>query len=136
MRYLICGSRDWLWPETIQEFVETLNLDDVVITGGARGADAHAEHFARERGIEVIVEKAEWAKFGKSAGPIRNRRMVLKHRPDKIVAFQRGNSPGTAHMVNTGKAMKLHTVVYHEPDFVRPMSLRQQLLKFRPPDKS
>ena len=52
--------------------------DTVIISGGATGADALAERYAKERNIEMIVMPADWNKYGKSAGPMRNRAMHVK----------------------------------------------------------
>ena len=47
----------------------------VIISGGAKGADALAERYAAERAIELCVFKADWSK-GRSAGPARNTLIV------------------------------------------------------------
>ncbi len=40
---------------------------------------------------------AEWMKYGKAAGPIRNARMLAEGKPDLVVAFPGGR--GTADML-------------------------------------
>jgi len=40
---------------------------------------------------------ADWSRHGKSAGPIRNRQMLIEGRPDIVVAFPGGK--GTANMI-------------------------------------
>jgi hypothetical protein len=64
-----------------------------VITGGARGADTFADLSAIELGYESIIVRADWAKYGKAAGPIRNRQMLDLEpdlEPDLVVGFGRG----------------------------------------------
>ena len=104
MILLICGSRTWRDEGRLFSILDLrteLAMPTKVIVGGAQGADRLAELWARARGIPVAAFKAEWtAHGGKSAGPIRNRRMLLEGRPDMVIAFRMpGVSKGTDHMV-------------------------------------
>ena len=47
-----------------------------IISGGASGADSLAEKYASKKNIELIIHHADWNKFGKKAGPIRNEKIV------------------------------------------------------------
>jgi hypothetical protein len=69
--------------------------DTTIVCGGARGADAHAEHSALLLGLISEVHYANWNKYGKAAGPIRNQAM-LDSGIDKVIAFDGG--PGTLDM--------------------------------------
>lgn len=58
------------------------------------GADRWAEEWAHERGVPVVpfeVTPGEWKTLGKSAGPIRNRRMVDEGVPDLCVRWPGGD---------------------------------------------
>ncbi len=68
----------------------------LLIHGDARGADRLAGEWARERGIEVLACPADWKRYGRGAGPKRNRQMLVEN-PDLVVAFPGGS--GTSHMV-------------------------------------
>jgi predicted Rossmann-fold nucleotide-binding protein len=81
---------------------------DLVIEGGATGADRMARDWAIENGIPFETFNADWATYGKMAGRLRNRRMLFAHRDAIVVAFP-GNS-GTEHCVETAKILK-HTIV-------------------------
>lgn len=81
--------------------VERLGLDHI-IEGGALGADRCAMIWAEVQGIPVTTFSAEWKKYGKAAGPIRNKRMLDEGRPDYVIAFPGGD--GTADMVTQAKA--------------------------------
>lgn len=48
----------------------------VILSGGAKGADALGERYARERGYGLQVYPADWNAHGKAAGPMRNTAMV------------------------------------------------------------
>lgn len=107
MRLLICGSRGWKDPAPLQQTIEqyqrvaaTSNEDLVVIHGGAKGVDLIADRIARDLGIPVIREDAEWRRYGKGAGPIRNQKMLTLHNPDLVIAFRAGGkSDGTDDMI-------------------------------------
>jgi hypothetical protein len=79
----------------------SLKSNLVIIEGGARGADTMARKWAANWGCDCITEKADWDKYGRKAGPIRNREM-MKHKPDLVVAFPGG--AGTADMIEVAEA--------------------------------
>lgn len=101
MKILICGDRNWSNIKIIDEYIKTLPKDTVIIEGGCRGADAIAGFLAKKCGLKVEVYPANWTKYGKSAGPIRNREMLNKGKPDLVVAFHDDidSSKGTKNMV-------------------------------------
>ena len=81
-----------------------------IVSGGARGADTLAERYAKERGCLLVVIKADWDKFGKSAGYRRNEAMhdyIKQFENRACVCFWDGTSKGTQH--NFGLAEKNHT---------------------------
>jgi hypothetical protein len=47
---------------------------------------------------------ADWGTFGKRAGPIRNKQMLEEGKPDLVIAFWDGNSPGTKNMIDQAQA--------------------------------
>lgn len=119
MKVLICGSRGWHDPEPIETIIagydiiaEGANQKLTVIQGGARGADAIAKSLAKSWGAEIITEEANWNKYGKGAGPIRNKKMLEDHNPDVVWAFRTtGKSNGTDDMVKQAKARGIPTFV-------------------------
>src|SRR4029453_8101869 len=68
-----------------------------IITGGARGADQLGYRWAWKHAIRHQVFRADWERFGKSAGIRRNLQMAQEG--DVLVAFWDGQSPGTRHMI-------------------------------------
>ena len=109
MKILVTGDREWDNPLTILDafirFLEDYSLepsDVTVIHGDARGADKLSAHVAEEMGMKPIPYPAEWNKFGRAAGPIRNKQM-LDENPDIDLAFafhpNLGKSKGTKDMV-------------------------------------
>lgn len=113
LRILISGSRDWDNYESIKyriveamadwlkdnpEFRSKPFADWLTIIHGAcpRGADYLADIFARnELNCKVITYPADWKKYGKRAGMLRNLYMVEKSSADMGLFFIRNNSDGT-----------------------------------------
>lgn len=105
MRVLVCGGREFQGVVDLDASLDAFHQGprgpiELVIHGGARGADSMAGEWARSRGIACVVFEANWAAEGRSAGPIRNKRMLDEGMPDVIIAFPGGR--GTANM--TGQA--------------------------------
>jgi hypothetical protein len=115
MRVLICGSRNWSDYGYIENIMhERLKDGDIVIHGAARGADSIAGSIAEEMGLEVIRFPANWKKYGRSAGPVRNQQMLAEGRPDEVWAFTNDleKSRGTRHMVETARGVGAPTEVF------------------------
>ena len=51
------------------------------------GADKLAGRWAEANGIPVEIYPADWRRYGKMAGPLRNEAMLLHGRPDRVVGF-------------------------------------------------
>ena len=81
----------------------------VVISGGAKGADSLAADWAREHGQALQVYPADWATYGRSAGPIRNREIV--EHADRLIAFWDGISPGTRSVVRLAARKGIHLTI-------------------------
>jgi hypothetical protein len=84
MRVLICGDRNWTDRRRIGWYLNTLPVGSVVIHGNAPGVDRIAAELARELGFEVIAFPAQWWRYGRAAGPLRNKQMIDEGRPDKV----------------------------------------------------
>jgi hypothetical protein len=113
-RVLVCGDRNWTNLEAIRRELSR-HRPSVVIHGTARGADTLAGIAALELGISVERYPANWTKYGRAAGPIRNRQMLEIGRPDLVLAFHENiaDSRGTADMIRIaekkGVPVELHT---------------------------
>lgn len=102
MRLLITGSRSWTNRRVIEAAIATATWRDspnvIVVHGAARGADTLAGEVARERDLLVEEHPADWGRFGKRAGYIRNQEMALLG-ADVCLAFPLGESKGTRMMM-------------------------------------
>lgn len=119
MRIIIAGSRGFTdYPRLrrcVDEFIADHPTDDVVIvSGGARGADRLGEQYAHERGYKLRIMRADWDRFGKSAGYRRNEQMALI--ADVLIAFWDGQSRGTRHMIDLAKTHDLDYVLIERCD--------------------
>ena len=113
MRVLICGSRYWDDYETIERVLRELHQSagvELVIHGGARGADTLGGRAAGALNIPVRVYPALWSQYGRSAGIRRNEQMLREGRPDRILAFHAdiAQSRGTKHMIAIAEAANVY----------------------------
>lgn len=93
MKTVIAGGRDYKLTDSDFEWLDTLGITEVV-SGGARGADAGGEQWARGRNVPLVVFPADWKGYGKAAGYIRNKQMA--EYADAVILFPGGN--GTKSM--------------------------------------
>jgi hypothetical protein len=107
MKIIICGGRDYDEAEYAFKMLDLLfdsELPELVIEGGARGADRIGRHWADTRGIPVLTMNAQWDLYGKSAGYRRNTDMADEG-PDLVVALPGGR--GTQHMIDIANKRKI-----------------------------
>jgi hypothetical protein len=111
IRVLICGGRDFddtkLMHRTLLERDKATPFS-LVIHGGAQGADKMAHQWAKKNLVPVREFKADWEKWGRSAGPIRNRAMIYEGHPDLVIAFPGGR--GTADMIRQARQSGIEVV--------------------------
>lgn len=112
-RVIIAGSRKFgdyaLLKKTMDSVLTNVQDDIAVVCGKARGTDTLGEQYAKERGYAVQYFPADWNRYGKVAGYIRNTTMAKN--ADALVAFWDGQSPGTRHMIQTAQSLGLKTRV-------------------------
>ena len=88
MKIIVAGSREFKDYEMLKNKLDTLLINQKeiqIVSGGCRGADELGERYAKEKGYSLKVFKADWNKYGKKAGPLRNRQMA--EYADGLVAF-------------------------------------------------
>ena len=118
-RVLVCGGRDYGTTMTddgyyvpnreqiksFRDYMDALLVefpDMLVIHGAAKGADTLASKWAKDRNIEQLSFPAEWNKYGKAAGFLRNTEMLEAGKPDLVIAFSGGT--GTDMMCKIASA--------------------------------
>jgi hypothetical protein len=107
-RVLVCGGRDFDDAEKLVDKLDTIKKEStpdgkkfVLIHGDARGADYLANSWAEFHKLKIKKFPANWKKFGKAAGHIRNAQMLEEGSPDLVVAFPGGR--GTENMIQQAK---------------------------------
>lgn len=99
MKLAIIGSREFNDVVRLNTELEPyLSRVELVVSGGARGADKMGEEWAKRNNIKTLIFIAEWDKFGKSAGFIRNEDIIKNC--DEAIAFWDGMSRGTKHSIS------------------------------------
>jgi len=76
---------------------------EVVIEGEAPGADTLGRIWAELHGIPVEQFPADWTRYGREAGPKRNKQMLDEGKPDFVVGFidkPKAESRGTNNMIS------------------------------------
>jgi hypothetical protein len=106
MRVLVAGGRDFTDKDFLFKYLDK-NFPEatVVISGRAKGADKMGESWARARGIDIEPYPAQWGRYGRKAGPIRNAEMLSKGKPDVVVVFKGGR--GSEHMATIARKAKV-----------------------------
>ncbi len=103
--WLVCGGRDFfdraMFDGAMGDLIRLCGVPDLIVHGGAPGADSLVFNWATPLAIRQHVERAEWRKHGKAAGPIRNQKMLDLFKVDLVVAFPGGKE--TADMVDRSR---------------------------------
>ena len=101
MKIAVVGSREFKDNNLIKEIlIREFSVDDILISGGAKGVDSYAEQLIDEwnRLCYKKIFKPNWDKYGKRAGFLRNQLIIDE--ADKVIAFWDGKSKGTKHSID------------------------------------
>lgn len=113
MKIIVAGSRDIGDRGAVARAIKSspFNITEI-LSGNARGVDTIAENYAFYESIPVKLFPADWDKYGKPAGAIRNRQMG--EQADGLIAVWDGESKGTRNMIEImnelGKPVHLYLV--------------------------
>ena len=109
-RIVVAGCRDYENYIEAKEYIDFCiqNLKKkyklIFLSGGCRGADTLGERYAKEEGFEIEYYPAQWERYGKSAGPLRNFEMAKN--ADYVICFWNNKSKGTKSMIELAKKLK------------------------------
>ena len=112
MRVIIAGGRDrFVTPIEIEIELRALGWKPrTLICGMARGIDMCGHDWALLRNVRIEKFFADWALYGRRAGPLRNEAMAKV--ADALLAFPSIKSTGTRDMIRRARAhgLKVHVV--------------------------
>jgi predicted Rossmann fold nucleotide-binding protein DprA/Smf involved in DNA uptake len=114
VKVAIVGSRHFVEPARVADYVNSLPSNASVITGSASGVDAAATKAARAKGIPLQVMPASFDEMSDvTKAAARNQRLV--DACDVLVAFWDGSSKGTRATVeralDSGKEVHVFVAV-------------------------
>jgi len=124
VRILVTGSRD---IDGVAESIVVAALEQAqddafrahrcstIVHGGARGVDTIASFWALAGGLDAESYPADWERYGKRAGVMRNVQMVDRG-ADVCLAFPRRGSVGTWHCVRYAADAGIPVRIYPLPD--------------------
>ena len=110
-KIIIAGGRDFMDYNLLKEKTNKILQEKrvshkiVIISGCARGADTLGLRYASENTFDVEEYPADWDKYGKKAGYMRN--VEMAENADALIAFWDGKSKGTKHMIDISKERNL-----------------------------
>lgn len=109
-KVIIAGGRDFndyeLMCKKVNRILSNKNTSEIqIISGNARGADKLGEKYAKDNNISLMCFPADWNKYGKRAGYIRNEQMA--NEANALIAFWDGKSKGTKHMIDIARSKGL-----------------------------
>ena len=127
MNVVIAGGRDFTNTSLVfNKLKNLLNTNDVIISGHASGADKIGEAYAKVYHMQVKLFPAEWDKYGKSAGPIRNRKMA--EIADLVIVFWDLESRGIKSMIKEAIRLNKKLLVFdYSGTLIEPEKLKKLL---------
>jgi hypothetical protein len=125
-RYVACFLFDWVpmhlaivgyrgftdetvFMETMQAFVAKYGLPELVVSGGAAGADTMGELWAAICGIPTRILTPDWRRYGRAAGLMRNTDIVAAC--THMVAFPSIHGKGTQDSIRKAQQAKKVVVI-------------------------
>lgn len=110
-KVIIAGGRDYNDYHKISDTCDKiLTYDQIqIVSGKCSGVDYLGEKYAIENGYSIKEFPANWNKYKKAAGPIRNKEMA--EYADILIAFYNGKSKGTKNMITLAKKNNLEIYI-------------------------
>lgn len=110
-RVIIAGSRKYNDYQKLKEKCDRIlsekladsNIEVIIVSGHASGADTLGERYASEKGLKTEIHPADWDKYGRAAGPKRNAEMAAS--ADALIAFPKNGEEnrGTKNMIKLAR---------------------------------
>ena len=117
-KVVIGGCRDYTDYVFFKSRLDEILKDEkkiIIISGHCSGVDLMGERYAEENGLRVEIFFPEWKKYGRAAGPIRNKKMV--ECANLVIAFWDGKSKGTKSLIKYAQNDKKEMIVIKYENF-------------------
>ena len=116
MYILVAGSRQVSDYCFVFSALQPLPQDAVYIHGGAAGADWLAGYALGHLKRRVFAIRADWPRYGRSAGVIRTQLMFSTFSPQLVIAFlpSVGITPGTRYTLELAQKLSIETRIYRQ----------------------
>ena len=112
-KVVIGGGRDYndyvFFKSHLDAILKNEKDEITIISGHCSGVDLMGERYAAENGFNVKIFLPEWGKYGRAAGPIRNKKMV--ECADLVIAFWDGRSKGTRSLIKCAQNSKKDIII-------------------------
>lgn len=105
-KMVIAGSRGFCDIMSGWSFIDSVHAHfpiTEVVCGMAKGVDTHGMYWAKDKGIPWKEFPADWDRYGKAAGPIRNKQMA-EYADAAIVIHL--NTKGSRNMISQMEKLK------------------------------
>ena len=119
VRTIIAGSRKRIFRSDVDEALENCPFESQILSvvwGMAPGVDTMGFKWATERNIPTVPYPADWDRFRKRAGFIRNQQMA--ENADALVVVWDGKSRGSKDMLQRAERMGLRVFQWIPERFV------------------
>ena len=111
-KVVIGGCRDYadylFFKSRLDEIFKNEKDEIIIISGHCSGVDLMGERYAAENGLKVEIFLPEWKKYGRAAGPLRNKQMVEHSK--LVIAFWDGKSKGTKSLIKSAQISKKEVI--------------------------
>ena len=108
---IIAGSRDIDSKREVRAAIAACGWRVTkVISGGANGVDKRGEQYARDKDLPMRRFLADWRRYGRGAGAVRNAEMA--EHAEALIAIWDGISPGTKNMIAIARKKGLRVYVH------------------------
>jgi hypothetical protein len=114
---MITGSRNWTARGVMRKALEQVRDEgyELMIVGDATGADFMAEDLWLEWELSTTTFIADWKRYGKYAGSLRNQQMIDAG-PELVLAFPRPASRGTFDAIRRARSKDIPVRVFRQKE--------------------
>lgn len=113
-KVIIAGSREFDNYDMLKEKCDKIlsrkvneGEEIVIVSGTAKGADTLGEKYAEERGYKIERYPANWDKYGKKAGYLRNKKMAEVSNACIVFLSSKAENKGSKMMISIATEEKL-----------------------------